>query len=252
MNNWALNNHTEHTPPPQMRSICCAADDCSSCPSPLPGTISCHVTLANVCVCCIRPCWCSRGGQPSHRPVPGGEPEWGDESWLDASDHHQPAGLLWTGWFSAFCTACSSLLHLLEGSLHTYWHRSIIINSLFFTVSHLQLHPHILSCYFSGWTEKKLCGSQPLQLDSLVVRSKILFSVYSQRDQIKNASCKHVNGTILIRSNTEISFQNRGVVYVDHYSQRRSTLAAADCFWATIKVSFQTHNEQTLGQIGGK
>lgn len=50
-----------------------------------------------------------RGGQPSHRPVPGGEPKWGDESWLDATDHNQPAGFLWTGQFSA-----QHVLHLLN------------------------------------------------------------------------------------------------------------------------------------------
>jgi len=47
-----------------------------------------------VCVCV------SRGGQSSHRAVPGGEPERGGESRLDAPDHHQPAGLLRTGGFS--------------------------------------------------------------------------------------------------------------------------------------------------------
>ena len=97
------------------------------CP-PRPLSVPVHSVLITVCVCvCVfvfvavylfiycSVCF-SRGSQPSHSPVPGGEPERGGESRLDASDHHQPAGLLRTGWwnnaalvFLPVCLLCISL-----------------------------------------------------------------------------------------------------------------------------------------------
>lgn len=60
--------------------------------------MSCHFPFSKLFVHVSVCLYLSRGCQPSYSPVPGGEPEWGDESWLDASDYHQPFGLLWTGW----------------------------------------------------------------------------------------------------------------------------------------------------------
>jgi len=50
-----------------------------------------------ILVVCVCVCSSHRGGQQSHCPVSGGKSERGGEPWLDASEHHQPAGLLRTG-----------------------------------------------------------------------------------------------------------------------------------------------------------
>lgn len=67
--------------------------------------------LVNCVFTCLHVCF-SRGSQSSHSPVPGGEPERGGESWLDASDHHQPAGLVRTGWLRNTALVCRIMFFL--------------------------------------------------------------------------------------------------------------------------------------------